>query len=107
IERGGISKSFFCAHQGSSLATPSIRLVSQISNALRNQVRDRARNLCEYCLLPEALLPAHEPDHIIAPQHRGLTTIENLALACFDCNRRKGSNTASVDPDTGEVVQLF
>jgi hypothetical protein len=33
--------------------------------------------------------------------------MENLALACFDCNRRKGPNISSVDPNTGEIVQLF
>jgi hypothetical protein len=33
--------------------------------------------------------------------------MENLALACFDCNRQKGPNISSVDPDTQEVVQLF
>ncbi len=31
----------------------------------------------------------------------------NLALACFDCNRFKGSDIASVDPITGELVALF
>jgi hypothetical protein len=81
--------------------------VSQIPDALRDQVRQRARNHCEYCLLPEALLVAHEPDHVIATQHRGPTAFENLALACFDCNRRKGPNISSVDPDTDAVVPLF
>jgi len=81
--------------------------MSQISDVLRNQVRARAKNHCEYGLLPEALLVAHEPDHVIATQHRGPTVMENLALACFDCNRRKGPNISSVDPDTGEIVQLF
>ena len=81
--------------------------MSQISNALRDQVRERAKNHCEYCLLPEVLIVAHEPDHIIATQHRGPTSVENLGLACFDCNRRKGPNISSIDPDTGAVVQLF
>lgn len=31
----------------------------------------------------------------------------NLAFACFDCNRFKGSDIASVDPLTNEVVALF
>ncbi|HEX3718148.1 MAG TPA: HNH endonuclease signature motif containing protein [Verrucomicrobiae bacterium] len=81
--------------------------MSQVSNALRNLVRERARNRCEYCLLPEVFIVAHEPDHVIAMQHRGMTSTENLALACFDCNRRKGPNISSVDPETGEIVQLF
>jgi len=49
----------------------------------------------------------HEPDHIIAEKHRGTNMLENLALACFDCNRFKGSNIASVDPESGELTSLF
>ena len=49
----------------------------------------------------------HEPDHIIAEQHRGETTAANLAFSCWDCNRRKGPNISSVDPESAEVVQLF
>jgi hypothetical protein len=53
------------------------------------------------------LLFAHEPDHIIATQHGGATIGENLALACVDCNRRKGPNLSSVDPDSRGVVVLY
>jgi hypothetical protein len=60
------------------------------------------------CLLPEdqAFFP-HEPDHIIAAKHGGETTTENLALACFDCNRFKGSDIASLDPASRELTPLF
>ncbi len=45
-----------------------------ISEALRELVRQRAGNRCEYCLLPEhAALHKHEPDHIIPRQHGGKT----------------------------------
>ncbi len=33
--------------------------------------------------------------------------MQNLAWACFDCNRFKGSDIASIDPVTGELVGLF
>jgi len=46
-------------------------------------------------------------DHIIARQHGGATTIDNLALACGRCNRHKGPNLAGIDPETGNVVRLF
>ena len=46
-------------------------------------------------------------DHIIARQHGGTSTVDNLALACIHCNRFKGPNIASVDPDSGEIVRLF
>lgn len=49
----------------------------------------------------------HEPDHIIAVQHGGVTSFENLAYTCHQCNRYKGPNLASVDPDTGERAFLF
>ena len=83
-------------------------ITSRISAALRREVRERAGERCEYCLLAEseAFFP-HEPDHLIALKHGGETVSSNLALACFDCNRFKGSDIASVDPVTGELVALF
>jgi len=49
----------------------------------------------------------HEPDHVIAEKHGGPTSFENLAWACFHCNRFKGSDLASVDPLSGKTVFLF
>ena len=79
-----------------------------ISPELRSAVRERARYCCEYCLVPElgAFFP-HEPDHIIAAQHGGQPVFENFALACIQCNRFKGPNIASVDPETKRIVPLF
>lgn len=81
---------------------------SRVSAALRREVRERAGERCEYCLLVEsqAFFP-HEPDHLIAQKHGGKTVLANLALACFDCNRFKGSDIASIDSVTGEIVPLF
>jgi hypothetical protein len=31
----------------------------------------------------------------------------NLAYACFDCNRHKGTDLSSIDPHTGKVTLLF
>ncbi len=82
--------------------------MSYLPAALRRQMRERAADRCEYCMLAEedAYLP-HEPDHIIAEKHGGTDKLENLALACFDCNRFKGSNIASLDPVGGELTPLF
>lgn len=79
-----------------------------ISVALRGIVRERAGSLCEYCLLPESetYFP-FEPDHIIALKHDGLTEAANLANSCFECNRLKGTDVASVDPESGSIVRLF
>ena len=56
---------------------------------LRQELQQLARDRCECCLLPavRADFP-HEPDHIIAVQHRGTTAIGNLALACFPWNKQ-------------------
>ena len=79
-----------------------------ISAALRAAVRERANGRCEYCRVHEDdVLAPHEPDHIIAEQHGGETLEENLAFACYHCNRLKGANLASIDPVTGQRVFLF
>lgn len=54
----------------------------------------------------ETLAP-HEPDHIIATQHGGETALANLAYACFQCNRFKGPNIASLDPTTEALAPIF
>ena len=76
--------------------------------SLQRTVRERAHHLCEYCGLPEnrSKLP-FVLDHIIASQHGGQTTVENLALCCGFCNRHKGPNLAGIDPKTGELTRLF
>ncbi len=81
---------------------------TRISASLRREVRERARERCEYCLVAESqVFFPHEPDHLIARKHGGKTLSENLALSCFDCNRFKGSNIASIDTVTKELVGLF
>lgn len=80
----------------------------RVSAVLRRLVIDRAGGCCEYCGLPDDVLRLpHEPDHIIATQHGGATTSENLAYTCFRCNRFKGPNLASLDPATGAITRLF
>ena len=82
--------------------------MTYIPEALRRQVIERASECCEYCLLPQAVsLYTHEVDHIIAEKHRGETVLENLCLACLECNRAKGSDFGSFDPETGEITLLY
>jgi 5-methylcytosine-specific restriction endonuclease McrA len=79
-----------------------------ISASLRQQVRSRAGDCCEYCLIPETVaFASHEIDHIIAEKHGGQTTEENLALSCTICNKYKGSDLTSIDPQTGQIEPLF
>lgn len=76
--------------------------------AIRDQVRQRAGDRCEYCRLPQpcTLLP-HEADHIRSQKHNGATTLDNLCWACARCNNFKGSDVSSYDPVTDELVPLF
>ena len=43
----------------------------------------------------------------IAEQHGGPTIENNLALACARCNRYKGPNLSSIDPESGTITRLF
>lgn len=81
---------------------------SYIPAALRRTVRERAQERCEYCLVPETIgLLSHQVDHIIAEKHGGATESDNLALSCTLCNRHKGSDLTSIDPETGAITPLF
>jgi len=75
----------------------------------RQLVRERAGNRCEYCGLPQAAARflAFHVEHIRARQHGGSDDIDNLALACPDCNAHKGPNLTGIDPLSDEYVQLF
>ncbi len=80
-----------------------------MSPDLRNKVRQRAANRCEYCHLGQEhdrFHPFHV-EHIIARQHGGSDDFGNLALACHQCNLRKGTNLTGLDHNTGELMRLF
>lgn len=49
----------------------------------------------------------HQIDHVISRKHGGTAHADNLALACYLCNRFKGSDIASIVPNTNELVRLF
>jgi hypothetical protein len=82
--------------------------VTYVPAALRRAVMARAHHVCEYCLLDEEdTFFGLEVDHIIAEKHGGETTSENLACACLTCNRNKGSDIASLEPGTRNVMRLY
>lgn len=79
-----------------------------VSSALRRQVYERVGGACEYCQMPEAMaFSPHQIDHIIAQKHGGTTQADNLALACALCNKHKGSDIASIDPEIDEIIALY
>lgn len=68
----------------------------------------RAGYKCEYCHIHQANTPfTHQIDHIIPRKHEGETAEHNLACACMDCNRFKGSDIAAFDLETGMLTRLF
>ena len=75
----------------------------------KRAVRQRANSRCEYCQLSEQHSPVArlQIEHIRPKKHGGSDSINNLALACIDCNLRKGVNLTGIDPTSGEITQLF
>lgn len=81
---------------------------SYISNKIRRLVAKRADNRCEYCLIPSlGQFKKHEIEHIFSFKHSGTSAVENLALACWYCNRYKGSGVGSFDIETEKFVPFF
>jgi 5-methylcytosine-specific restriction endonuclease McrA len=75
---------------------------------LRQFVRQRAKNCCEYCGLPQDSEPlSFHIEHIIPRQHGGRDSAENLALACHHCNLHKGTDLSGLDSKTGKLTRLF
>jgi hypothetical protein len=78
-----------------------------ISAELRQTIADRAKSLCEYCLIAEEdTFYGCEVDHIISLKHGGSSEPENLAYAWALCNRAKGSDVGSVST-SGEFTRFF
>jgi hypothetical protein len=79
-----------------------------VDKSLEELVWSRANARCEYCQVPQAYDPLpFELDHVIAIQHAGPSTADNLALSCFACNHRKGPNIAGFDRVLQQTVPLF
>jgi hypothetical protein len=72
------------------------------------QVRLRAGFLCEYCHSAERWQYVEfTVDHVVPLSCGGGDHLDNLALACFHCNRRKWDRQSAADPLTGESSMLF
>jgi 5-methylcytosine-specific restriction endonuclease McrA len=76
---------------------------------IREEVCRRALFRCEYCLIPESYHPfaRFHVEHIFGKKHGGRTELSNLALACPECNRKKGTNIGSRKQPEGEFIRLF
>lgn len=82
-----------------------------MDDSIREFVRRRAADRCEYCRLPQGACPVltFHVDHILAKQHldQVIDDQEFLCLACNRCNAYKGTNLSSIDPETRQLVPLY
>ncbi|GGA23285.1 HNH endonuclease [Okeania sp. KiyG1] len=79
-----------------------------LSEITIEQVHQRANYLCEYCHASEKWhYVKFTVDHIIPINKAGSNSIDNLALACFHCNRKKSNKISAIDEQSGKEVPLF
>lgn len=80
-----------------------------MAESVREVVRRRAGDRCEYCRLSQSAVPfiGFHVEHIIARQHGGLSELDNLAWCCHRCNAYKGPNLSTIDATSTDVVRLF
>lgn len=79
-----------------------------LPQAIKAQVRLRAQGLCEHCHAAEQWQYVDfTVDHVLPLSKGGDDSLDNLALACFHCNRRKSNRLVATDPETGQEVSLF
>jgi HNH endonuclease len=81
---------------------------SKISETIQEQVRQRAKYLCEFCHADERWqYVKFTVDHLVPLSLGGNDHPDNLALACFHCNRRKTNKLVAIDLQTETEVSLF
>lgn len=77
-------------------------------STLRREVERRARGRCEYCQSPAKYATQRfSLEHIMPRSQSGMTSLDNLALACQGCNNYKYNKTRAEDPVTQRIVDLF
>lgn len=79
-----------------------------VSALTRHVVRERAQRRCEYCHADERWqFIRFTIDHVVPQSAGGSDAADNLALACRNCNERRGNRVEGRDPLTGTTVPLF
>ncbi|MEQ9481641.1 HNH endonuclease [Coleofasciculus sp. F4-SAH-05] len=79
-----------------------------VNETVRQQVRERAKGLCEYCHSPEQICTTRFTiDHILPRSLNGSDHLNNLAFACRRCNERRYNFVAGYDHITETIVSLF
>lgn len=79
-----------------------------IPKKIRQQVKDRAKNCCEYCkALGSFSFHPFPIDHILAVALGGTNDLDNLANTCQHCNGCKYNKFECIDPLTGKTFPVF
>lgn len=79
-----------------------------MTKKIKEQVKLRAHFRCEYCqVLEDFSSDSFEIEHIFPICKGGLSSLNNLALACRGCNGFKGIRTEWADSNDGKLVPLF
>lgn len=79
-----------------------------VSAAVGRQVKERARERCQFCRMHQSLQGAtFHIEHVIPLSAGGTNEPSNLVLACPSCNLHKTNRVEVVDPESGETVPLF
>jgi HNH endonuclease len=80
----------------------------KIPQSLRKSVILRANHCCEYCCIADIdSYYGFQVDHIISRKHGGKTLLINLAYACPDCNRYKGTDLGTYIDNSLNLIRLF
>ncbi|HRQ15220.1 MAG TPA: HNH endonuclease signature motif containing protein [Promineifilum sp.] len=83
-------------------------MTAPLSAEVRQEVARRAEHRCSYCRSREEIVgAAFTVDHIVPQALGGRDDIDNLCLACWDCNRLKHTHVTGIDSQSGERVALF
>lgn len=82
--------------------------MKNLSETLRQAIRTRAGNRCEYCRChQDYVLGQLQIDHILPLAKGGPDRAENLCLACELCNQYKWTKIEGIDPQTNTPTPLF
>jgi HNH endonuclease len=79
-----------------------------ISVQLTAQVLADAGHRCGYCRTDERLTGSRlSIEHILPIAAGGLTERANLWRSCRECNEHKGAQVQAIDPESGELIDLY
>lgn len=79
-----------------------------LSKRVRELVRHRAGDRCEYCLSHQNYVMGRlQIDHWLPVSRGGTDDENNLCLACELCNQHKWTKMEVVDPVSGKSCPLF